>query len=76
MEIDILIEPDVVDEEKWYRLQSHHKWYAVKACCRRCATRKLQGWTYQVHDFVAISELGSVKTNEVPEWLVRLETRD
>lgn len=59
-----LREPDYLDRQYWYKIQSWGTWYAVKACCRSCATRKLQGWT---------DLSGMVITKEYPNWLIKLD---
>lgn len=53
------IQPDVEDELRWYRMQSFGEWFAVLACCRSCATRKLHGWR----------ETGS--SPDLPDWILR-----
>jgi hypothetical protein len=65
------INPDVEDEQRWYKIQTFDKWYAIKACCRSCATRKLHAWTYQN---AWEGKLGTVKTKEYPSWLISLES--
>lgn len=65
-----LIEPDSIDKMYWYRIQTWGKWYAVQACCRRCATNRLHGWTGQ--NPIYTENLGEVKTLECPDWLVAL----
>lgn len=59
---ETLIEPDEVDEDRWYRIQTWGAWYAIRACCRSCATRKLHAW---------VDESG-VRTVEMPDWLMSL----
>lgn len=54
-----LVEPDEEDPERWYRMQRNDVWYTVKACCRPCATRLLQGWGVSDHE-------------PDPAWLVKL----
>jgi hypothetical protein len=56
-------EPDYVDEEYWYKMQFNYVWYAIKACCRKCATRKGFAW---------IKSDGQIKTTEYPDWLIKL----
>ncbi len=66
-----LIQPDVLDEVRWYKIQTFGKWYAVKACCRTCATARLNDWTFQ---WPSTPELqGEVKTVEIPDWLMHLK---
>jgi len=66
-----LVQPEDRDVLVWYRIQTFGKWYAVRACCRRCATERLHGWTFQYPDKPSL--LGEVKTVEAPEWLIRLK---
>lgn len=47
------------DPERWYRMQSNGQWYAVRSCCRSCATKLLQGWGVTDHE-------------PNPAWLVKL----
>lgn len=71
--MDNLIEPDVLDELHWYRMQTWGTWYAVQACCRSCATRRLHAWTFQENQgLVDVSLLGKIKTVETPKWIVAL----
>ena len=70
--IDKLIEPDSIDEMRWYRMDTWGKSYAVNSCCRSCATKRLRTWTYQSNDFVSPSELGKLKTDTSLKWLVAL----
>lgn len=59
----MIVMPDALpDAEKWYRIQSDFMWFDVLACCRSCATRKLQAYRAQ------FGERGPL-----PEWLVRHE---
>lgn len=56
---DKAILPGVKDEEHSYLMQRHGTWYIVRACCRVCATRKLNEW-------------GVTNTDPDPDWLRRL----
>lgn len=72
--IDKLIEPDVLDEVYWYRIQTFGKWYVVQACCRKCATHRLHSWTFQSP--LDRGPLGEVKTIESPKWLISLDPKE
>lgn len=50
------------DEERWYQMQ-RGQWFYVLACCRPCATRKLNDW---------VGEFG-LTTRAYPPWLFRAE---
>ena len=39
---DSPVPPGSEDSVLWYRMQNNHVWYRVRACCRKCATGKLQ----------------------------------
>jgi len=54
--------PTYVDIEYWYKIQFGGVWYAIKACCRNCATRKGHAWI----------DGTLVKTIEYPKWLIKL----
>lgn len=57
----MIVMPDALpDVEKWYRIQSDFVWFDVLACCRSCATRKLQ--TY-------LAQFG--ERGPLPDWLVK-----
>lgn len=56
---DKLVQPGENDPERWYRMQSNGKWYAIRACCRPCATRLIQNWGVTDHE-------------SDPAWLVKL----
>lgn len=59
----LVMPDDPIDTERWYRIQHHHRWYDILACCRSCATRKLHAWTNKY----------GISTRACPKWLKPLD---